>query len=720
MLYKVSPVVYFALLAGAAMPLSVAGAQTVDDRPSASVGEIIVTARKKEEVLTNVPVTVNVVTEADLYDKRLNDMAALGDTVPNVIFASDSSSRSRVSVRGVGPDNTGTQGPGVGFYIDGVYQPTTAAMNTPFFDLERIEVLKGPQGTLYGRNALGGVINYITPRPSNDFKASAQGEVGNFGTYRAAAAINIPLIKDMLLLRISGQHAQSDGPWKYDASGKDLAPTNFDSVRARLLFIASDRLEFDLSGSYYDFKGVALPFSNVPDLQNLVEAFKVNPPNISNNDERNINLAITYDFDGFQILSRSSYFNFKNYQDVDSDLGGADLLRSLSDPKSTVKAQELRLQSTNDSAFQWMIGGSFNEEDVKYSSTQSGAYIDNNVFGGVPGSKFVNDADSKTKVWSAFADITFAVDDKLELGAGVRYDDIKMRRVTEQYGQVDGITIPFNTIPQDLKQDSIQPKFTVRYKFTPELAAFATAAKGFRQGGFNPSSAGTYAASYRGDVLWSYEAGLKWSSADGRASANASAFYIDWQKVTGTAILPSTVGAPSSGVAAFGSARSYGFELDGQIRFTDHLTYSGSLGILDCRYTKIADNAGAGIEVGGTCIDSSTWNMRHELSFNYPVNDSGLNFFASANASIRGDTRIGVDVNDDDKRQVQHGYVLAGASVGLKTDQWTLTVFGDNIFNKRYANTIYTKEFVAAFGAQEDAIIFGSPRTYGLRLRYTY
>ena len=673
--------------------------------------EIVVTARKKEEILSDVPVTVNVVSADTMFHARLDDLTDLSENVPNVSFTSDQAVRARLSIRGIGSDLTGQQGPGVGFYIDGVYQSSTTALVAPFFDLERVEVLKGPQGALYGRNALAGVLNYITPKPDNELKARAQVEGGRFDTYRVAAAIGGPLIKDVLYARVSAQHSESDGPWTYDLTGHKVAATKFNSLRGRFVLDASDALEFDLVGNYYRFKGPGLPETTVTDLQHLEERFILNEPNTSSSRNYEASLTATYDLDHFQILSRTSYSDLLARNDIDSDFSPTQLLRAAIRLPRDVLNQEIRFQKTGSGAFQWMVGASYAKEHQTIYTPLVGPFV---------GGSSITDSRTNTDVWSSFFDLTYTFADRLELGAGARFDSVRLDNVSVNTFITAAGTTVLPAFRAKLKENVWQPKLTARYRFSNDLTGFATVAKGYRQGGFNGGGGGTPFASYKGDLLWNYEAGLKWRSPNGRSAINASFFYIDLQRANGAVNFLTSGGRPTRGIAQFGTARSYGFEADAQFKISPVLSYGASMGVLDCQYRNVVANAPAGIRNGGTCVDSTRWNFRQELNFERPLGNGDKRLFAGASITAKGDTRIGVDILDRDYRQTQKAYFLVGASIGMKGRNWQVMTYGDNLFDERYATIINLKEGNAVFGATSDVALLGQPRTYGVRMRYDF
>lgn len=680
------------------------------------VDEIIVTARKREEALIDVPAAVSLVDASKLFSQRMNTLSDVTKAIPNVNLAFNSSSNARMSIRGVGSDSRGGTGPGAGFFIDGAYQTSSGQFNTPLFDLQRVEVLKGPQGALYGRNTLIGVINFITPKPGNDFEASSMAEYGNYDSYRAAAAAGGPLVADKLFLRVSYQHAESQGPWKYDVTGNDVAPSDFDAVRGRLVYRLTERLEFDATASYYDLRGVHNPVTQVPELQHLQERFVVNEPNKARDHAPSYNLRGAYDLDSFEIISRTSYTRWDNEQHIDIDFGPANLAYFNQRLTEKFFEEELRIQNSGDHAFNWLVGAAYAKFKRYGDNDFSGA-----VFSAVPAG-YVSASENKgeSDIWSGFAHLTYDLADALELGAAVRYDALDT--TTSAFSFLRGPTIiPLALrVPSPLKEKVWQPSFTVRYKFSQDFSAFATAAKGFRQGGFNTQSVGTIYERYTGDVLWSYEAGVKWRDIGEGASANLSVFYIDWKNANGGGILPTLAGPPAGGNTSLGSARSYGIEGELTYRFNDYWNAALSGGLVDCEYTRIKPTATPGLVEGTHCIDSSEWTLRGDVGFEQPIGQGDVHFTADASISGRGPTRISVAPDNQRFRDTQDRYFLVDASVGVKTDRWQVIGYVNNLFDREYAITVFFKESLGAYGATNDSALLGMPRTYGVRVKYSY
>ncbi|HUD91873.1 TonB-dependent receptor, partial [Sphingobium sp.] len=255
------------LLAGVALAASMPVIAQAQQAPAASAvndSEIVVTARKREETLLNVPVAVTAVSGDTLARRNINSVREAAVLTPGLNISSDGAGRAFVSIRGVGVTLVQTVQPGVGLFIDGIYRPNTAYLNNPLLDVERIEVLRGPQGTLYGKNTLGGAINVITRQPGNDFEARGQASyAGPDDSWLVSGSVSAPIVQDKLAIRIGASHRQQDGFIKNVVVGGNSNSFNTDSVSGTLRFTPGNDVVVAVNG-YYDWvKGHNTPYARV-------------------------------------------------------------------------------------------------------------------------------------------------------------------------------------------------------------------------------------------------------------------------------------------------------------------------------------------------------------------------------------------------------------------------------------------------------------------------
>lgn len=326
--------------------------------------DIVVTARKRAERLIDIPATIDVFSSKELAPAgnfTINDLAT---KIPNFFITSPRVTRISATMRGLGV-------PGVGLYIDGVYQPSDVAYAIPLFDLERVEVLKGPQGTLYGRNAYSGAISYITRAPTNDLEGEINAEVGNAGTGRGSATIAGPIIKDVITVRLSGAIQRRSG-FRNFSDGSDADRDNYEAFSGRVLIRPASNLKIDLKYAYINKVGPSFLYHQVSDINDENGRLLLTPvfgPATgalagSRTESRlranSYSGKITFSASGFDLISTTAY-NTLHYSDTyDVDLGTPDTFAARGTGALRDFSEEVRIQSTGNGPFKWLIGGYYN------------------------------------------------------------------------------------------------------------------------------------------------------------------------------------------------------------------------------------------------------------------------------------------------------------------------------------------------------------------------
>lgn len=665
--------------------------------------EVVVTARKRSETLREIPATVDVFQADDLFERGLDDFGDLRGVIPNFQFTTDLSTRSRVTIRGLGSDRSGIQPPGVGLYVDGVYQNSTSTLNFPLFNVQRVEVLKGPQGTLYGRNAYAGVINIITEQPSNVFKADVQAEAASQDSYTGGLSLSGPLVEDQLFGLISVAHVETDGHYTHDVTGEDITAKDSDQITGRLLFEPTDALSLDLFATYREHEGPAFAFTLVNDLDDLEEDFRLNEPQMAELKSEELTLITKYAFDTFEVESNTALYDAEDSFIVDADVTPLDFFHVDQTTDREVFSQELRVQSTNSTRLEWLVGINYTHEEIdEFRKTTLTGIGD-----------FFNSAKAENDILAGFIDVTYLLTDDLELGLGVRVDDMDLEVVSTDISAAMSLSAKENFT-------KTQPKITLTYEATDDMSLYATAAKGIRQGGFNRQSLTTPFGLFETDEMWNYEVGVKAEFPDAGAHAALSLFYIDADPVTVEGLLATDAGGLTNGAITAGEAKSVGAELNGGIELNQYMEFTGSLGILDCEYRKVDDSFTLpGIRNGGQCLDSSDWTTNLNLVANVPVGQ-GRTLFGMVSVAGRGDTRIGSDPVFRTEQQIQDAYWLLDAHVGLDFGNWSIMLFGSNLTDKDYAVDSFPARRLTDLGipATESAVILGDERTVGLRARW--
>jgi len=471
------------LLAGSALSLfsGAAPAFAQDETASNNVRDtIVVTARKREESVLEIPSTVKAFDRSAITNQGIEGIRDIQSQIPNLFFQSPRPYATTVYMRGFGF-------PGVGLYVDGVYQASPAAFTIPFYDLERVEVLKGPQGTLYGRDSYSGAINYITRQPTDEFEADFTAEIGNGGTYLGGGSVAGPIIEGVLKGRISGSLKRKNGFRDY-SDGSDADFDDYQAVSARLLFTPTERLSLDLRYSYFDQDMGSFLYHQAANVNDDDGVLLITTPftAASNQFEGQTQHAtvrqhfgtarVVFEADGFDVTSISAYEDFINDLLFDVDIGPADLYTVVTTLGRQDFNQELRFQSTGDGPFSWLFGGYYSSTDI------NGCGLCGNDSQGSLATAFMINGFQRSglqteEALAGFVDVEYQLSDRVTVGAGYRYDTVKTKQ------EIVGGALDGDFIEQTFKGG--QPKFTIRYSFDDDTQVYANAAKGFTRGGFN-------------------------------------------------------------------------------------------------------------------------------------------------------------------------------------------------------------------------------------------
>ena len=561
-------------------PLTLA-AETVNQSPTDELGEIVVTAEKRETNLQKTPIAITAISGATLNAQGIHDATGLNQLVPNLQISTDQPDV-QIVIRGVASLNNGPgNDPAVAFMVDGVYLSRSTAAGGPFFDLDHVEVLRGPQGTLYGRNADAGTISIVPKTPTDRYEAEAAIEFGNYSLISNYGMFNLPL-NDEIDLRAAFMSIKHDG---FIVGGFDDA----DNISGRVQILAklTDNLEIRLYGDYYHQGGaggadVAAPFlnpqnhwDNTVGLQAQTPAGMANlllgyPPNTAKTDDMvwNVHAYVQWDVD-FAKLTYIPAF-------VQTDVhwgpvygGGANV-----DVKrvSHENTQELRLTSTDDAAkaggLKWTGGLYWFHED---QTDRSFAAFANPVDVTLSPADILITGIVHSSSYATFGQATYALLDNVRLTAGGRYTwDSKSIAGTNL------ITVPglpaFPTLPYsgDKSWTNFSWKTGAEWDVTPDTMAFVTVATGYKAGGFRETPG---ANAYDSEKLTDYELGVKNRFLSNRLQANLAAFYYDYQNYQAY-----DISGGQNLTFSVGPSKLYGIELETNYLVTadDRIDFAGS------------------------------------------------------------------------------------------------------------------------------------------------
>jgi len=709
---------------------------------SGTLEEVVVTARKREEAFRDVPVTINVFTEKAIEAAGILRPADYVHMVPNMnLVETQNAGNAFVVIRGISQARNSE--PSVAVLIDGVAQTNPAQFNQELYDIQQIEVLKGPQGGLYGRNAIGGAILYTTRPPSDKFEGSVTLGYGNESSYTARGDISGP-ITDTLKYRASVAYYDTEGFLENEFLDQKADPVQNIAGRVRLLWEPNEVFTGDLRATYSHLQTRALyfvipradeanPFSIVSDANNTSTPITLDNPGINDRDLWNVALKLDFNVGGGTLTSISSYDDTEEVLTGDAfdfrpapvsffqTLIGVDLNQS---QWLSVQAysQELRFTSPTSGRLRWIAGAYYVHTD-RFISTGNMVDTGAGVFpvheqprltGNNPNATFLADS-QKQDAWSVFADAIFEITDKLELDAALRYDEDRRENTTETpQAFIPQPPNPPTNAPTVFTGDvrtqtwsEPQPKVTLRYKPVDNITLYADYGRGFRSGGFNQTGVGTVARTsvppvlgvndlFDAEVADTYEVGFKGRFLDQRLDLATALFYT--QSTNGYFF----VFLPANSTQNLGNldADYKGGELELTAHVTDHFDIYASYGYTDSKITDMEDRTVVGNEA--PLVSRYTANAGFE--YRQPLS-AGLNLTLRADYRMIGETWW-EPYNVTSRDPID----LLDARIGLGSDKWTATLWSKNLTDEDY-----NQEF------SPGGFLFKAlPRQYGLEFTYRF
>jgi len=687
------------------------------EESATQLDDVIVTAQKQEEDKQKVPVTVSAISSRQVQEYRLWNSRDITAIAPNLYSTNSGDNRNVTSIRGI---TTTSYDPAVATYIDGVNQFGLDTYIAQLFDVERIEVLSGPQGTLYGRNAMAGVINIITKQPGNTTTGFGELNIGNYGQQRYAIGFRTPLVKNKLYVGISGVYDRDNGFYTNLYNDTDFDKKHSFIGNYYLRYNANSQWAFTLNVKHNENRNNgAFPLAG-----STAEAFD-NPFTVNQNAVTklvdnifNTSLVASYAGHNLNFTSQSAYqSNQRYYTDpIDGDFSPFDIVTIINNygkqwNNVKVYTQEFKFSSpaSSSSILKWTAGTyMFYQDNPVKQATRFG---EDAGFYGIPDTNFstINTTKAKSSGIAFFGQATYTVAKKIDLTAGLRYDyEHKKQSVLGEYQHDPDPNPIFETRPDTsatVTFRAFSPKVTAAYHIADNITLYTSYSRGYRAGGLtqlssDPSQPPLYA--YKPEFSNNIEIGSKNVLLNNRLQINLSLFYVKVNDAqVPTLILPDAVTITKNA----GELTSKGIDLQISTTPVKDLQIEYNLGLNDATYNtlKLSQNGNEVDLKGAHQIFTPSLTSMTAIQYGYEIGKVKL--------VARGEWMLlGKQYFDLANTIQQSSYSVFNTRVGIVVQKFEVMFWGRNLGDKEYIAYAYD------FGATH----LGNPRTYGVTVRKTF
>ncbi|MFN3463809.1 MAG: TonB-dependent receptor [Terricaulis sp.] len=691
------------LLASAALGLavfpSVAAAQDATSAEESGDDEIVVTARKREERLQDVPIAVTAVSGETLENQQINSVREVAALTPGLNITTDAVGRAFMSIRGVGTTLIDTVQPGVGIFVDGVYQANSSYLNNPVFDVERIEVLRGPQGTLFGNNTLGGAISVVTRQPTDEFEgrlSAVYADPDNYQTY--SGSISGPLIEGVLRGRIGAAYHTRDGFSTNTLAGGDARPMQTESLTGSLVWDAPQGAEITLNAYYNTVEGSQTAYSSPSGPTDYVQDTQLNENSIARFEYTGGNVRGVFDVtENTQMTAILAYDRKEGEARGDGDFGPIDFLRVRNGYNLLETfTGEVRFDTQWSDRLSTLVGVFANHSD-NYIHSENNLVLSSTPLILAP--LVITDQTIETSSAAIFGTLFYEITPSLELSVGLRYDHQEINATG-----TSGI----------YSADEWQPRVTLTQRWTDNWMTYGSIARGFRGGGAN--SPGAPNPIWEGDSVWTYELGNKFTTNDNTLTLNTAAYFNDYQNYIGQNSLTPALIAVNLNT---GDVESYGVEIEGVWRPTDAFALQGGA---TYNHARITDDSQYQAIIGDPLpsdriLFQPDWNFFLTPSYTVPLGQGELRL--DTTITYKGD-RVGSSLNPLVAPPME-GYYLVSGNISYSINDWTIGLWGTNLTDEEYYDSYLDRSLLGRLFGDASPItrnlaIAGDGRRVGVRV----
>jgi iron complex outermembrane recepter protein len=689
-----------------------AQAQAQEAEAEGGLEEIVVTAQKRTQNVQDVPVAVSVTTAADIERLQVSNVESLQYSTPSLVVSGGDPSRKRFGIRGI---SDGSRNPGfdnrIGVYVDGVWVGRSAASNQGVLDLSSIEVLRGPQGTLFGKNTVAGAISINTVRPQEGFGGYVEGEIGNYDQRQIRGTVNLGF-SEIAAARISGSYTKRDGFTQNVFNGLDYDNRNDYNLRGQFQIKASDTTLY-IAADTAKMKSRATAGG-----ERLPDPLAPLPRQISHNELQNYVIdygGLSGQVDqvfgnGGKLTSITAFRTSKLDGSADEDFSPANVAATnVAFEDTSHFSQELRYASDNDGAFDYLIGLYLLDQRVKGAGA---AFAFARALNPLAPPIFVNarhDSKVNTTTYAAFVHANYRPTEKLELTVGARLTKDKKSidyRISDQSGLFTN-----GALKDDRSRTDFSPTVSLNYRATDDVMAYARYARGFKSGGWNADFVRSIPdIDFDDESVDAFELGLKSTLFDRRLRVNIAAYLSKHKDYQVFSFVQLSNGGTALNVSNAGRLTSKGFEIEAEAAPTDWLTVFANYGYNDSTFDSFKDGGGPGVNFDGNRAADAP---KHNLSLGAST-DFDLGF---ANLVLQGDYNYRSSFfSNPDNLVGNRNSALEQVNLRAGLEFGNVSVFGWMRNALDVTETILKSRSFLALPRVE----YNDPQTYGLTLKIKF
>ncbi|NEO32465.1 MAG: TonB-dependent receptor [Symploca sp. SIO3C6] len=656
--------------------------------------EIVVTAEKQPEALQDVPISVTAITQQEIEDSDITSLSDIAGSTPN--FSTFTPSRNFIlySVRGLSNSNFLSRDP-VAFFVDDVPYDYNGFLDLDLTDLERVEVLRGPQSTLYGRNAQAGVVNIVTRKPTNNLEFNTSASYANFDNPDFRAGISGPLVDDKLFFRLSGSFASRDGYTENDFLDSDVDFQSGGTGRGQLLWTPSENWDISVNASFDDYRDGALPTNLLSS-----EPFEVeqNFDGFSDLNSNTQSIKLAYNNPGFRFTSITARrFSDQDYEQ-EVDITTADLFTQVVAIDSTVFTQEIRLQSPEDSEkFEWFLGSYFESRDfnvgaegLRFGADSANPRLD------------IRSAEIDETTFAVFGQASYRPIKALTLTAGLRYEsfDSTLDNRDSTSFPADGSPpspsgASFDNVERD--GDEVLPRFIAQYRFNSDIMLYGSITRGYKPPGVNYRAEDEQLLTFDEEKSWNYEVGLKSSWLNNRLTANLAFFHNEVDDFQTP--IPDETGLFRE--VANAQVGITGFEAEVRATPMKGLSIIAGFGFVDAEFTDFTN------PFTGENFDGNELSYSPDFTYNLAVQ-----YRAPVGILARVELQGVGPIFFNDANEIEQGsFALLNARLGYELDNYGIYLFANNITDVEH---LVSAGVFPGFGT---LVTYGAPATFGVQVR---